>query len=139
MRIPPRRPLRTLLAGLFAVSLLAGCELDSSSGDDGSGSGNTGNNNVNTGDSSSARQQIVGTWNVNTDWRWSQMTFHADGSRSVVEASTGRTLNRGSWRLEDGYLVVVSDVTERWSYTISGNTMTATLPSGTRVTMTKVN
>jgi hypothetical protein len=91
-------------------------------------------------DTANDRAKIIGKWRVETaTWRWSKMTFLADGTRSVVDRATGEKLTRGTWRLEDGYLVVVSDVTEKWSYTITGTTMTVTLPSGTRIRMTKLD
>ncbi len=116
-----------LLSTLVSLGMLTGCELESSGGDDDNGSAATGD-----------RAKITGAWKVDSEWRWSQMTFKADGTRSVVDRETGETLTRGTWSLEDGKLVVVSDVTEEWDYTVTKTTLTATLPSGTVINMTKV-
>ena len=118
--------LAILMAAMFSLALImTACE--KSSGGGGSDSAGSGD-----------RAKIIGTWNVTTYWRWSQMTFHADGTRSVVERSSGTTLNRGTWHLAGGKLVVVSDVTELWSYTVTATTLTVHLPSGTTVQMVKV-
>lgn len=116
-----------LIGVLFSLSLLAGCEIDSSSGGD----------DDNSGDASNDRSKIVGTWNVVTPWRWSKMTFNANGTRSVVEKSTGATLTRGTWSLKNGKMVVVSDVTEEWDYVVTQQSLTVTLPSGNVIQMTK--
>ena len=120
-----------LLAMVCSLGMLTGCEVTDRGHDDG--------DSETAAPTSGARKKVVGTWKVVTPWRWSQMTFNADGTRSVVEASTGRSLSRGTWHLANGKLVVVSDVTEQWSYTITGSTMNATLPSGTNIQMLKLN
>lgn len=121
-----------LLSLIFSLGLLTGCEVTDrghDGGEDEPAAATTGG----------ARKKVVGTWKVVTPWRWSQMTFNADGTRSVVDASTGKTISRGTWHLANGKLVVVSDVTETWSYAITGSTMNATLPSGTQIQMLKLN
>jgi hypothetical protein len=121
---------------LAAFWLLPGCEVASSSGDNGGGNNNnTNNNNDATGD----RQKIVGTWRVDTDWRWAQMSFWADGTRSVVDRASGQTLNRGTWYLQNGKLVIVSDVTESCDYTVTDTTLVITVSSGNVIRMTKIN
>ncbi len=114
-------------AALVTTSFLfTGCEI---------GGGGSGGGTDNEGD----RAKIIGTWRVNTTWRWSQMTFNADGSRSVVDRVSGATFHRGSWRLSGGKLIVVSDVTEEWDYVVTDTTLTATLPGGSVVPMSRIN
>ncbi len=102
-------------AGLF------GCESSGSDGDDGG----------------SIDPNVVGTWEVVSAWRWSEMTFRADGTKSQVDRATGARNNRGSWSARDGKLIVVSDVTEEWPYTVTASTLLFTTPGGTRVQMTR--
>ncbi|MFO7535490.1 MAG: hypothetical protein R6X19_07395 [Kiritimatiellia bacterium] len=110
---------------------LTGCETSDNSDDD-----DNDNRVVQTAPAND-RARIIGTWKVVTPWRWSKMTFNADGSRSVVDRLTGEKLSRGTWSLQNGKLVVVSDVTEEWDYTVTATTLTATLPSGSVIEMVK--
>jgi hypothetical protein len=119
-------PFAVLMGVLFAMSLLTGCELNNGGGDD--------DDDVNP---SKDKNKIVGTWTVVTPWRWSKMTFNANGTRSVVDRSTGETLTRGTWSLQNGKMVVVSDVTEKWDYVVKKNSLTVTLPSGNVIQMAK--
>lgn len=124
-----------LLTLLLSMGGLSGCELISNhdDGDDGTDAASP------TKPAAGDRQKIIGAWKVVTpDWRWSKMTFNADGTRSVVDRVSGETLHRGTWRLENGKLVVVSDVTEAWTYSITATTLNVTLPSGTRIQMIKI-
>jgi hypothetical protein len=120
--------LLALFATVFTLSLvMTGCELDSSSGDD-------------NGDNNSAGNQdpmVVGSWNVVSDWRWSKMTFNANGTKSQTDRATGVTNNRGTWSTRNGNLILVSDVTETCPYTVTATTLAFTLPSGNRVQLTR--
>lgn len=102
-----------LTAGLF------GCETSSSDGDD----------------EGSIDPKVVGTWKVVSDWRWSEMTFNANGTKSQVDRLSGERNNRGSWSAKDGKLIVVSDVIEEWPYTVTASALVFTTPGGTRVQM----
>jgi hypothetical protein len=118
-----------LLAAAGALALgVVGCETESSDRffDNGNNNGND------------EKAKIVGVWNVTTPWRWSQMTFRADGTRGVVERSTGRVFSRGTWDLVNGKMVVVSDVTEQWDYAVTATTLTVYHPSGGRLDMVRV-
>jgi hypothetical protein len=120
-----------LLSALVSLGLLTGCEVysfEDDDDDDAPPAATTGG----------GRKKLIGTWDVETPWRWTRITLHADGSRSVTDAS-GNVLHRGSWHLEGDKLVIVSDVTEKWDYTVSGSTLTVTPPSGNQLKMTKVN
>lgn len=122
-----------ILAATLAIGTLTGCEVVSFHDDD------NGKNGSPAPSANAERQKIIGTWKVVTEWRWSKMTFHADGTRSVVDRVSGDKLSRGTWRLENGKLVVVSDVTEVWTYSITGDTMNVTLPSGNKIQMVKLH
>jgi hypothetical protein len=111
-----------LFATAFAMSwMMTGCE-------DGGSGGNHNNPDTNT-VASLHDARVVGTWNVVSDWRWSQITFNADGTRSVVDRASGNTYNRGSWSTVNERLILVSDVTESCPYTVTPTTLSFTLPS----------
>lgn len=122
-----------LLTLVFSLGFaLTGCETSDNSDDDDNDAAP-----AKTG-SGGDRAKIIGTWKVTTTtWRWSKMTFNADNTRSVVDRLTGEKLSRGTWSLQNGKLVVVSDVTEEWDYVVTKTTLTATLPSGTVIEMVK--
>jgi hypothetical protein len=110
-----------LAAVLTLVGALTGCENGGSGGDDGA----------------TIDPKVVGTWKVLSVWRWSEMTFRADGSKSQVDRISGEANDRGSWSVEGGKLIIVADVTEAWSYRVTGSTLTATSPGGTTVQMVR--
>ena len=112
-----------LMAVVVTMSMaLTGCE--DSSGDDNDGGGDA--------------ALIVGSWKVVSDWRWSQMTFRADGTKSQVDRVSGATLNRGTWSVQDGKLILVSDVTEVCPYTVTKKTLRFTLPSGNQQVLARI-
>ncbi len=118
--------LASLFAAVFSLSfVMTGCELNSSGG------GSDNNSDV------TLDAKVVGAWNVVSDWRWSKMTFRANGSKSQTDRISGTTYNRGSWSTQDGNLILVSDVTEACPYTVTASTLAFTLPSGNRVQMTR--
>jgi hypothetical protein len=74
---------------------------------------------------------IKGTWRVDTDWRWRQMTFQADGVVRSVQAD-GAVSTRARWSADEKFLTLVSDVVEKCPYTVTATTLTFTTPKGTK-------
>ena len=116
----------SLLAAICAMSLMVMTGCDDSDDDT---------------DTSSDSSMIVGTWKVISSWRWSQVTFNSSGTVDTVQKSDGKVFtNKATWYLSDGKLVIVSDITEACTYTVTATTLAITFPnSTTTISMTKVN
>ena len=80
---------------------------------------------------------ITGSWKVVTDWRWVEMTFRPDGV-IVTKQANGQSFTRAHWSATDTILTMVSDVTEKCPYTVTDNTLTFTLPSGSVKNLTRL-
>ena len=81
---------------------------------------------------------IIGTWRVLTPWRWSVVTYNADGSVDMTQASDGAIYrNAARWELSGGKLVIISDIRDECDYVVTDTTLVETFPDGAVISMVR--